>query len=119
MGVAVNKRLLGAVHYLNIFATDRGCTFPGCDVPGYQCEAHHVEHWASTRRTDIDDLTFACGTHHALVSDGGWKTRKRPDGRTEWMPPPHLDTGKPRTNTYHHPEELLKPDDEKDDDEKS
>ncbi|WP_372457690.1 hypothetical protein, partial [Mycobacterium intracellulare] len=26
---------------------------------------------------------------------------------TEWKPPPHLERGQPRTNTYHHPEKLL------------
>ena len=32
---------------------------------------------------------------------------KRKDGTTEWIPPPHLDHGQPRTNTFHHPEKLL------------
>jgi HNH endonuclease len=80
-------------------------------VPGYLCEVHHVEEWAQSGRTDIDNLTFACGPHHRLLGPGGWQTRKRADGRTEWIPPPHLDRGQPRTNTFHHPEELLKPDD--------
>ncbi|WP_420716119.1 hypothetical protein, partial [Mycobacterium sp. 94-17] len=25
----------------------------------------------------------------------------------EWIPPPHLERGQPRTNTFHHPEKLL------------
>jgi hypothetical protein len=41
-------------------------------------------------------------------------TRKRKDGTTEWIPPPHLDHGQPRTNRFHHPEELLCEDDEDD-----
>ena len=45
----------------------------------------------------------------------GWTTRKgNTRGQTEWIPPPHLDHGQPRTNTYHHPEKLLL-DDEDDD----
>ena len=36
-------------------------------------------------------------------------TRKRKDGRTEWIPPPHLDTGQARINNYHHPERYLLP----------
>ncbi|WP_413540879.1 hypothetical protein, partial [Mycobacterium kansasii] len=28
------------------------------------------------------------------------------------IPPPQLDRGQPRTNSYHHPERLLAPDDE-------
>ena len=38
--------------------------------------------------------------------------RKRKDGRTEWIPPPHLDTGQARVNNYHHPERYLIPDDD-------
>jgi hypothetical protein len=39
--------------------------------------------------------------------------RKREDGRTEWIPPPHLDTGQARVNNYHNPEQyLVDPEDE-------
>ncbi|WP_372460824.1 hypothetical protein, partial [Mycobacterium marseillense] len=30
----------------------------------------------------------------------------------EWKPPPEFDRGQPRTNTYHHPEKLLRADDD-------
>ncbi|WP_439098085.1 hypothetical protein, partial [Mycobacterium malmoense] len=33
----------------------------------------------------------------------------------ERIPPPHLDHGQPRTNTYHHPERFLHEDDSDDD----
>jgi hypothetical protein len=39
--------------------------------------------------------------------EGGWRTRKRRDGTTEWIPPPHLDSGQSRVNNYHHPERYL------------
>ena len=39
-------------------------------------------------------------------------TRKRKDGRTEWIPPPHLDTGQTRVNDYHHPQNYLLPEDD-------
>jgi Domain of unknown function (DUF222) len=96
-----------------LYAKDRGCTHPGCDVPGYWCEVHHVDDWAAGGLTDADKLTFACKPNHKLVDDG-WRTRKLPDGRTEWIPPPHLDHGQPRTNSFHHPEKLLTEDDEDD-----
>jgi len=80
-------------------------------MPGYWCEVHHVEDWASTYRTDVDTLTLACGSDHALVEPGGWTTRKRANGDTEWIPPPHLDYGQPRTNAFHHPENVLAEDD--------
>ncbi|HET6736635.1 MAG TPA: HNH endonuclease, partial [Mycobacterium sp.] len=65
--------------------------------------------------TDITDETLACGKDNRRVKPGGWTTRKRKDGRTEWIPPPHLDTGQTRVNNYHHPEKYLLPDDEDDD----
>jgi hypothetical protein len=96
-----------------LYAKDRGCTRPGCDVPGYWCDVHHVEEWATTHRTDIDTLTLACGGDHKLV-ENGWTTRKNAHGDTQWTPPPHLDHGQPRTNSFHHPEKLLAPEDDPD-----
>ena len=93
-----------------LYAKDRGCSHPGCDVSGYYCEVHHVTDYAKCRTTDVNDLTFGCGGHHSLVEPGGWKTRKRSDGTTEWIPPPNTDTGKPRTNGYFQPERYLTPD---------
>ncbi len=107
------KRLASPAQRIMLYAKDRGCTRPGCDVPGYWCEAHHVDEWATSHCTDINKLALACGSDHPLVEPGGWTTRKRKDGLTEWVPPPHLDGGQPRVNTFHHPEKLLA--DEEDD----
>ena len=77
-------------------------------------KSHHAtKDWANGGQTNIDDLTLACGPDNRLITDGGWTTRKRHDGTTEWIPPPRLDHGQPRTNAYHHPEKML-PDDEDD-----
>ena len=62
--------------------------------------------------TDIDKLSLACPPDNRLIEETGWTTRKRKDGRTEWIPPPQLDTGQARVNNYHHPERYLIPDDE-------
>jgi hypothetical protein len=101
-----------------LHAKDRGCTKPGCTVPGYLCQAHHVDEVANGGPTDIDNLTFACKPHHRLLDNHGWKTRKRADGTTEWIPPPHLDTGKPTTNGYFHPERYFRRTDEDDGEER-
>jgi hypothetical protein len=91
-----------------LHARDRGCTRPGCIAAGYWCQTHHVDDWAAQGGlTDIDKLTVACGPDNRLVEKGGWTTRKRKDGRTEWIPPPHLDNGQARVNKYHHPQEFL------------
>lgn len=101
------KRLASPGQRIVLYAKDRGCTAPGCDVPGYLCEVHHVDEYAACQATDMDNLTFVCGPHHRLLRPGGWTTRKRANGDTDWIPPPHLDRGQPRTNTFHHPEEAL------------
>jgi hypothetical protein len=102
-----SKRLASPGQRIVLYANDRGCSAPGCTVPGYYCEVHHVDEYARCGTTGIDNLTFACGPHHRLLGPRGWTTRKRTDGRTVWIPPPHLDRGQPRTNALHHPEELL------------
>jgi hypothetical protein len=81
-------------------------------APAYHSEVHHrTADWAAGGLTDIDDETLACGTDNRRVTPGGWTTRKRKDGRTEWIPPPNLDTGQTRVNNYHHPQRYLIPDD--------
>jgi hypothetical protein len=107
IGLYHTKRVASPGQRIVLHAKDRGCTAPGCDVPGYLCEVHHVDEYANCRTTDMDNLTFACGPHHRLLKPGGWTTRKRANGDTEWIPPPHLDRGQPRTNSFHHPEQLL------------
>jgi hypothetical protein len=94
-----------------IHATDRGCTKSGCDAPAYHSQVHEVRGWTKTRRTDIHDLTLACGAHNRLA-EKRWTTRTNTKGDTEWLPPPHLDYGQPRVDTHHHPEKLLAPDDD-------
>ncbi|MEM6105574.1 DUF222 domain-containing protein, partial [Mycobacterium sp. 050272] len=101
------KRLASPGQRIVLYAKDRGCSAPGCTVGGYYCEVHHITDYAQCHTTDINNLTLACGPHHRLLQPRGWTTRKHPNGHTEWIPPPHLDRGQPRTNTYHHPERLL------------
>lgn len=107
------KRLASPGQRIVLYAKERGCSHPGCDVSGYYSEVHHVTGYATCGTTDIDELTFACGGHHPLA-ERGWITRKNARGDTEWIPPPHLDRGQPRTNTFHHPEKLLCDEDDED-----
>jgi hypothetical protein len=77
-------------------------------VPGYGSHVHHAEKdWADGGLTNVDDLTLACKPHNLLVESGGWRTRKRKHGSTEWIPPPHRDSGQTRINHYHHPDKYL------------
>ncbi len=101
------KRLASPAQRIVLYAKDRGCSAPGCTVPGYYCEVHHVTDYAICRSSDVNELTFGCGAQHRIVKPGGWATRKNANGDTEWIPPPHLERGQPRINTFHHPEKLL------------
>jgi hypothetical protein len=107
------KRIASVAQRLVLYNRDRGCTRPGCTAPAYHCQAHHAaQDFGQGGQTNITDLGLACGPHNRLVTKHGWTTRIRNDGRTEWIPPPHLDTGQDRTNHHHHPGELLAPHDE-------
>ena len=101
------KRIASADQRIVLHSKDRGCTMPGCTVPGYAAKVHHaVKDWSDGGATNIDDLTFACQLDNQLVETGGWTTRKRRNGDTEWIPPTHLPlTG--GVNNYHHPERFL------------
>ena len=101
-----SKRIASPDQRIVLHAKERGCTAPGCDIPGYWTEVHHTDEWADGGLTDIDKLTFGCTPDHRLIKPGGWRTRKQRDGRTQWIPPPHypLPGG---TNNYHHPERFF------------
>lgn len=86
------------------YARDGGCTRPGCTVPGYRCEVHHEPAWLVRQRTDTDHLFFGCGPDHQGITDGIYRTEITPQGRLAWTD----GTQAPRTNTYHHPEQLLR-----------
>lgn len=100
------KRIATADQRIVLHAKDRGCSAPGCNVPGYLCEVHHVDEWNGGGMTNIDRLTFACGPHHRLIKPGGWRTRKRNDGHTEWLPPPQLPLPG-GVNDFHYPERFM------------
>jgi hypothetical protein len=105
------KRLASPGQRIVLYARDRGCTRPGCTAPAYHCEAHHDDGWAAADApTDITTMSLACPADNKLIEKTGWTTRKRKDGRTEWIPPPNLDTGQARVNNYHHPQRYLIPD---------
>ncbi len=76
--------------------TGGGSLLPMADVIRMASHAHH------------------CGPDNRLA-EKGWITRKNTHGDTEWLPPAHLDHGQPRINTFHHPEKLLRDDDDEPD----
>jgi len=98
-------RIASADQRIVLHARDGGCTAPGCDKPGYECEVMHLRARARDGLTEPDNLAFGCHTDHNL-HDEGWTARLNDDGVVEWVPPPHL-TKKPAVNNFHHPERYL------------
>lgn len=96
------RRLVTPAQRAALSVRDGGCSFPGCDVGPTACDAHHIVHWRRGGRTDLDNLTLVCWSHHALVHDDGWiivpdarggsPQWQRPDGtavdpRPGWLHP--------------------------------
>ena len=104
------KRLATAGQRLMLHASQRGCTHPRCTRGGYYAQVHHANtDWLDGGPTDIDNETFACDIHHAMVGPGKWRTRLRDDGICEWIPPKNVDPEqKPRINRYHFPERVIR-----------
>ncbi|MEH3140882.1 MAG: HNH endonuclease signature motif containing protein [Mycobacterium kyogaense] len=107
-----SKRLASPAQRIMLHSVARGCTGPGCTVPGYWTQVHHIDAWKTGGATDITNLTLACGPDNRMVEQTGWTTRINSKGQVEWLPPPDLDTGLRRTNGYHHPERHLLPEDD-------
>ncbi|BBZ27925.1 hypothetical protein MMAD_22200 [Mycolicibacterium madagascariense] len=100
------KRIAPPAHRIVLYARDRGCTKPGCTVPAYGTQVHHVNGWAKHGgQTNVNEEVLACPPDNRLA-EYGWTVTITPQG-VQWIPPPELDTGQPRLNYYHHPERLL------------
>ncbi|MGO3325529.1 DUF222 domain-containing protein [Gordonia sp. (in: high G+C Gram-positive bacteria)] len=100
------KRFAGKAQRLAMFARDRGCSGPECDVPFSRTEAHHVVRWENGGLTDIDNLGGACGKHNRSEGSGAgkWTTAILADGpdagRVAWRP--YGSTRKWQVNPIHH-----------------
>ena len=100
------KRLAPPAHRIVLYARDRGCTKPGCTVPAYGTQVHHTKGWVKDHgHTNVNEEVLACPPDNRLA-EYDWTVTITPQG-VQWIPPPELDTGQPRTNAYHHPERLL------------
>lgn len=99
------KRIASADQRVVLHGLDRGCTAPGCTMPGYLTEVHHVDAWAAGGQTNITALILACKPHHDLLTTGGWTIRRHHNGSVEWIPPPHLPL-RGGINTFHHLEKI-------------
>ena len=111
------RRCATGAQKLALFGRDRGCTCPGCTIDFYRTQAHHaVADWKHHGQTNVDDLTLACHLGNQMIEDTDWETRRRPDGRFEWLEPPDTNgTRRAHLNNLHFPERLLAPREDDDD----
>ena len=92
-----------------MYASQGGCTVPGCSTPGLHFDANHIHRYEHGGRTDITNLTLNCSfDHHTRIDQllrDGWEIGVI-RGRTAYTPPAHVDPKRePRYNWKHHPEE--------------
>ena len=60
-------RLFTAAQTRRLWLRDRHCTYPGCDMPGQWCDAHHLWHWADGGPSDVSNAALLCERHHTIV----------------------------------------------------
>src|SRR5665647_3870400 len=86
---------------------DGHCAFPGCEVPLYRCELHHIRPWQDGGPTSLENLVALCVRHHhgcepappEVDVDGyaqapdQWRIRMGPDGILQFVPPSAYDAG--------------------------
>ncbi|HZQ49474.1 MAG TPA: DUF222 domain-containing protein [Candidatus Dormibacteraeota bacterium] len=66
---------------------DKGCRWPGCDIPAPWTDAHHLFHWANGGFTVLANLILLCRRHHRKVHEGGWQLVGSGDGLIQAVPP--------------------------------
>ncbi|KJC63785.1 HNH endonuclease signature motif containing protein [Agreia bicolorata] len=86
-------RLFQPAQRLVLNATQGGCVWPGCEKPPSFCEIHHIEHWHTGGKTDIQDGVLLCKHHHLLLHSNEWRINRTTshDDRYEnryWLTPP-------------------------------
>jgi len=104
-------RLASAAQRLALYARDRGCTRPGCDMPAQWCQVHHLDEYQYGGLTNVEKMCLVCPFDHPLITDHGYTVRVGAGGRVEWTAPKHLAPAQTRrVNTIHHPPDLTDPD---------
>ena len=60
-------RLFTAAQTRRLWLRDRHCSYPGCDMPGQWCDAHHLVHWVDGGASDLGNAALLCERHHTVV----------------------------------------------------
>jgi hypothetical protein len=86
LDVGRSSRVVTLAQRRALAARDRGCV--GCRAPAGWCQAHHVQHWADGRPTDLDNLLLVCHACHRDIHLRGWYPARAPDGHWTLRSPP-------------------------------
>jgi len=84
------RRIASKDQTIALYARDKGCSFPGCDVEPSWCERHHVISWLDGGLTNLGNLTLVCSFHHHQFEKRGWQCVMQ-DGLPYWIPPKWID----------------------------
>ena len=60
--------------YKALFARDRGCRWPGCEIPAAWCEIDHLTPYSQGGATNLNELVLWCCHHHHEKHRPGVKT---------------------------------------------
>lgn len=82
-----SRRVADLFQRVALLAAETVCSYPGCEKPSDDCDAHHIDPWLQGGTTDIGNLTFRCPEHHRENDDddrgdaSGRATHPRDTGR--------------------------------------
>jgi hypothetical protein len=109
LDVGRSQRLVTSAIRAALELRDRGCVFPGCEVPARDCEAHHIIPWRRGGPTALWNLVLLCAHHHGTVEPSNdpdadrWTIHLRPDSVPEIIPPLRVDPSQqPRLHARFH-----------------
>jgi hypothetical protein len=100
LDVGRQQRLFSGALRQALAIRDGGCSFPGCDKPPRDCDAHHVIPWWHGGQTALDNGALLCRFHHQQVEPQDkhgiqphqrWIMRMSLDGYPEVIPPTYVD----------------------------
>ncbi|HEY8911954.1 HNH endonuclease signature motif containing protein [Lacisediminihabitans sp.] len=72
LDLGASRRLFSRAQRLALAERDGGCAVRGCHRPPSYTEAHHIQWWSHTKRTDLDNGILLCSKHHHGVHRDGW-----------------------------------------------
>jgi hypothetical protein len=87
--IGTTERTFNRAQRRALTVRDGGCVIPGCPIPAWACEAHHVLPYEIDPRTHTDNGVLLCWYHHRSIETSGWQIRMV-GGTPEVMPPRSL-----------------------------